>query len=128
MHCADCVVSFETIELCVTCRLCARAAICWLLTRLSSRYRCLPAKLPCLPTRARSLKLRAPRLFPAGPIAAEVATAKSVNVVLLGALATRLDFSEEVWEQVISQRVPQKTIEANMRAFRAGYEFAKKEA
>ena len=60
------------------------------------------------------------------PIAEQVATSKSVNVVLLGALATRLDFSEEVWKEVISKRVPPKTVEANLRAFDAGYEFARR--
>ena len=58
----------------------------------------------------------------------KVATSTSVNVVLLGALATRLDFSEEVWKEVISKRVPPKTVEANLRAFDAGYEFARKGA
>ena len=65
--------------------------------------------------------------IPAGPIAEQVAaTSKSVNVVLPGALATRLDFSEEVWKEVISKRVPPKTVEANLRAFDAGYGFARK--
>ena len=64
-------------------------------------------------------------VIPAGSIATEVATVKSVNVVLLGALATRLDFPVSAWEDVISKRVPPKTIEANLRAFHAGYEFAK---
>ena len=63
-----------------------------------------------------------------GPIAEKVATVKSVNVVLLGALATRLDFSEAVWKEVISKHVPPKTVEANLRAFDAGYEFARKGA
>ena len=35
-------------------------------------------------------------LIPAGDIAVGVGAPKSVNVVLLGALATRLDFSQEV--------------------------------
>lgn len=64
-------------------------------------------------------------IIPAGKIASEVATAKSVNVVLLGALATRLSFPKDVWTDVIAKRVPPKTIEANLRAFEAGYDFAK---
>ncbi len=64
-------------------------------------------------------------IIPAGRIASEVATVKSVNVVLLGALATRLDFPKDVWTDVIAKRVPPKTVEANLRAFEAGYDFAK---
>ena len=82
-----------------------------------------------MPENAREkLQAAGASLIPAGPIAEQVATSKSVNVVLLGALATRLDFSEEVWKEVISKRVPPKTVEANLRAFDAGYEFARKGA
>ena len=99
--CADCVVSFETTE----------------------ALRNLP-----FVREGGYLLVADEAIKPLPVLTGKASTAKSVNGVLLGALATRLDFSEEVWEQVISQRVPQKTIEANMRAFRAGYEFAKKEA
>ena len=82
-----------------------------------------------MPENAREkLQAAGASLIPAGPIAEQVATSKSVNVVLLGALATRLDFSEEGWKEVISKRVPPKTVEANLRAFDAGYEFARKGA
>ena len=51
-----------------------------------------------------------------------------VNVVLLGALATRLDFSQEAWERVVARRVPPKTVDANLAAFRAGLAFAREAA
>lgn len=60
-------------------------------------------------------------VVPAGAIAAEVGSPKSVNVVLLGALAPKLDFPAEVWEETIAKRVPPKTIEQNIAAFRAGW-------
>ena len=66
-------------------------------------------------------------LIPAVQLAEQVATAKSVNVVLLGALATRIDFSKAAWKDIISKRVPPKTIDANLRAFDAGFDFAQKE-
>ena len=49
---------------------------------------------------------------PAGPSRA-VGNPKSVNVVLLGALATRLDFPTRCGRSV-SERVPQKTVDANL--------------
>ena len=67
-------------------------------------------------------------LISAGDIAAGVGSPKSVNVVLLGALATRLEFPQDAWERVVAKRVPPKTVEANLAAFRAGFAFAKEAA
>lgn len=63
-------------------------------------------------------------LIDAGALALQAGSPKSVNVVLLGALATKLDFSLEAWEQVIASRVPPKTIDCNISAFHLGYDFA----
>lgn len=63
-------------------------------------------------------------VIPATRIALEVGSPKSANVVLLGALATQLDFPLDVWEETISKRVPPKTVEANLAAFKKGYDFA----
>ena len=41
-------------------------------------------------------------------------------MVLVGALAARLDIPVEVWEETVAERVPQKTVEANLAALRAG--------
>lgn len=56
----------------------------------------------------------------AGLIAREAASPKSTNVVLLGALSAALPFAVETWREVIAQRVPSKTVEANLAAFDAG--------
>ncbi len=58
--------------------------------------------------------------IPAGSIAREAGSPKSTNVVLMGALSTVLPFEQEVWEEVIAARVPPKTVEANLAAFKAG--------
>lgn len=58
--------------------------------------------------------------IPAGRIAREVGSPRSTNVVLVGALSTALPFSTEDWEDAISRRVPPKTVEANLKAFRKG--------
>ena len=64
-------------------------------------------------------------LIPATRIAEEAGSAKAVNVVLLGALSTRLPFSEEAWRSVIEQRVPSRTVAINLAAFEAGRAFAR---
>ena len=56
----------------------------------------------------------------ADAIARAAGNAKCANVVLVGALAARLDIPVEVWEETVAERVPQKTVEANLAALRAG--------
>lgn len=62
--------------------------------------------------------------IPALQIAQEAGTAKASNVALLGALSVFLDFDQAIWEEVIAQRVPAKTIETNLKAFEQGRAFA----
>ena len=57
---------------------------------------------------------------PAGRIAREAGSPKSANVVLMGALSMALPFEADTWRSVIAERVPPKTIEANLAAFDAG--------
>lgn len=59
-------------------------------------------------------------LLPAGRIAREAGSPKSTNVVLMGALSTALDFDAASWEQVIADRVPPQTVDANLAAFAEG--------
>lgn len=61
-------------------------------------------------------------LIPAGQIARDANSPKSTNVVLMGALSTALPFDADAWREVIEQRVPKKTIDANLAAFDAGRE------
>lgn len=56
----------------------------------------------------------------AGRIAREAGSPKSTNVVLMGALSTALPFDADTWRAVIAERVPPKTVEANLAAFDAG--------
>ena len=64
-------------------------------------------------------------LIPAIELAKQAGNVKTENVVLLGALESTLNFGEEVWKNVISKRVPPKTIEANLKAFELGLSFAR---
>jgi len=59
-------------------------------------------------------------LVDAEGVACQHASAKSANVVLLGALSVGLPFPEELWRDVIASRVPPKSVEANLAAFAAG--------
>lgn len=49
---------------------------------------------------------------------------RTQNIVLLGALAKRMDIPPGTWEKVVSENVPPKTVEANLKAFWAGWEGA----
>ncbi len=62
--------------------------------------------------------------FNAGNIARAAGSPRSTNVVLVGALSTALPFSQDAWEDAIRRRVPPKTIDANIEAFRRGREAA----
>lgn len=59
-------------------------------------------------------------LLPAIPMAEALGNARTNNVVMLGALSAFLDVPEATWLQVISQRVPPRSVEVNERAFAAG--------
>lgn len=53
-------------------------------------------------------------------IAKDIGSSKVVNSILLGVLSLYLPFTLERWEEVISQSVPAKTVELNLKAFREG--------
>ena len=53
-------------------------------------------------------------------LACQAGSPKSANVVLMGALSTGLEFPVELWGEVITSRVPPKTVDANLRAFELG--------
>ncbi|NMA55159.1 MAG: indolepyruvate oxidoreductase subunit beta [Firmicutes bacterium] len=50
----------------------------------------------------------------------EAGNIRTQNVALLGALASHMDIDTEIWQQVIRESVPPKTVEANLKAFAAG--------
>lgn len=60
------------------------------------------------------------KLVAATEIAFKAGSPKSANVALLGALAESLPFDMNLWERIIADRVPPKTIEMNLQAFRLG--------
>ncbi len=60
-------------------------------------------------------------LCPGMELAEKSGSAKAVNTVLLGALARKLELAPGKWQEVISRRVPAKTVELNKKAFESGY-------
>lgn len=66
-------------------------------------------------------------LIPSKELAQQAGNAKCENVVLLGALESQLQFGVETWQDVIINRVPAKTIQANLAAFSAGLTFSTRE-
>ena len=53
-------------------------------------------------------------------IAQELGSARCMNVVLFGAMTRVLGMDEIDWEQAIRETVPEKSVELNLRAYRAG--------
>lgn len=59
-------------------------------------------------------------------IAKKAGISKAVNVVMLGALSNFIPFEHSIWIDVIKKKVPEKLLEANLRAFQLGKETIKK--
>lgn len=53
--------------------------------------------------------------------AKKLGNTKTFNVIVLGVVASHMDFAKEQWLEVIEKTVPQKTIEINKKAFEVGY-------
>ena len=53
-------------------------------------------------------------------LAEQAGTSKAANVVLMGVLASKLDFPEELWQNALEQCVPAKFLELNKKAFELG--------
>lgn len=62
----------------------------------------------------------------AADIAAELGNPKCMNVVLFGAMTKALELDGIDWEDVIRRTVPAKTVELNLRAYRAGRDAGEK--
>lgn len=59
-------------------------------------------------------------VLPAADIAESLGTAKCMNIVLFGALTKVLKLDDIDWESVIRDTVPEKFVELNVAAYKAG--------
>ena len=53
-------------------------------------------------------------------VAREIGNARTMNMVIAGALSKLAPFSAEQWEQAMRERIPAKLIDLNIKAFEAG--------
>lgn len=60
-------------------------------------------------------------------LAEEAGSVKAVNVVLIGAMARRLQLPRNVWEETVRNTVPPKFVDLNLKAFALGYEASPEE-
>lgn len=120
---ADCIVSFETTEALRNLPLLAADGSMIVNDLAIQPLPVLTGKAKMPASANEDLVATGALLVPAADIALEVGNARTSNVVLLGALSARLNIEPAVWEEAIAGRVPPKTIEANLAAFRAGREF-----
>ncbi|MBC7250817.1 MAG: indolepyruvate oxidoreductase subunit beta [Anaerolineae bacterium] len=60
--------------------------------------------------------------IPSIKLAEELGNARVHNIIMLGALSTQLNVEEQVWLEIIEQRVPARFIELNKKAFQRGRE------
>lgn len=67
-------------------------------------------------------------VLPASKIAAELGNVRAQNICLLGALITVLGLRDINWEDIITENVPPKMLDMNLRAFRAGRDLCVREA
>ena len=54
--------------------------------------------------------------------ALKLGNSRVFNIIVLGVAAKHMDFSKEMWLEVIEKTVPPKTVEINKKAFLLGYE------
>ena len=53
--------------------------------------------------------------------AKKLGNTRTFNVIVLGMAARHMNYSKEEWEKVIRAKVPPKTVDINLAAFRQGY-------
>lgn len=58
----------------------------------------------------------------AAELAQEAGNIRTTNVVLIGVLASISDISKDLWLKSITQTVPEKFLDANLKAFNLGYQ------
>jgi indolepyruvate ferredoxin oxidoreductase beta subunit len=58
--------------------------------------------------------------FDALALAGEAGSSKAVNIVLMGRLSNYFPFSKEAWSKAMEETIPEKFMELNRRAFKAG--------
>ena len=53
--------------------------------------------------------------------AEELGNTRVFNTIVLGMAARHMNYTKQQWEDVITSKVPPKTVDINLAGFRAGY-------
>jgi indolepyruvate ferredoxin oxidoreductase beta subunit len=64
--------------------------------------------------------------LPASQMARDLGDARMANVVMIGAMSRWLPIRQEQWDETLRLRIPERYREANLKAFSAGVEAARK--
>lgn len=119
---ADHLVAFELIEAARMLRFLKPSGRLLVNTRLIEPLPVLIGQFPATVGIEAALAEEGAVFIDAEAVACEAGSPKSANIVLLGALSTGLEFGTDLWREVISARVPPKSVEVNLRAFDLGRE------
>jgi indolepyruvate ferredoxin oxidoreductase beta subunit len=67
-----------------------------------------------------SLHFKTVKMINALDLARKAGNIRAVNTVLLGVLSTFLDLKSDLWEKVLQEAFPSKSLKANLKAFNLG--------
>jgi len=65
-------------------------------------------------------------VIPGLQTALELGNARTLNIVVMGALSSLLEPPVSLWEEIVKKRVPKKLVKLNLEAFRRGRELIQK--
>lgn len=61
-------------------------------------------------------------VIPGLQTALELGNARTLNIVVMGALSSLLEIPASLWEEIVRKRVPEKLVKLNLEAFQRGRE------
>lgn len=116
----DCLVAFETTEALRNLPYLADGGSMFVSDESIEPMPVLAGKASMPKAPRKTLTGMGAHVIPAGLLAKQAGSVKAVNVVLLGALSTRLPYPVELWRETIEGRVPEKFKDINLAAFDLG--------
>ena len=116
----DCLVSFETTEALRNLPYLAEGGSMFVSDESIRPLPVLTGKASMPKDARKTLRDLGAAIIPAELLAKQAGSAKAVNVVLLGALSTRMPYPFELWLEIIKERVPNTFRDVNVAAFKAG--------
>ena len=120
---ADYVVAFETTEAMRNAHALKKGGVLIVNDETILPQSVLTAKAQMPPRIHQDLASLGALFVAADALASEAGNAKAANIALLGALSRSMPIGAEAWDAAIRARVPERFLEANLDAFRAGADF-----